>query len=320
MQSGASLYAYAKATDKDYSYRTTATVSFAGSGTEEAPYQIYTAADLANINSASYYKLMNDVDLTDYINQFSQTEGWESIGRDGSETIYFDGNNHKVTGLWCNSTRDNIGLFSCFANGYIKNLTVETANGKQVKGGANTGILIGKMINGTIENCRVFGTVADGTPVGGIVGLFDGGTITKSQASVTITTTGEKSYVGGLVGEITGGEIDQCLTTGEITGQGNESYVGGLVGKNSATITNCYSTVTITSTYNAAGLVAYNYGLVDKCYAMGDLFSNNYAAGVIGYNDGVNAIVQNSAAMNNKIEVVYESQQVQQGAVMVSEL
>ena len=313
LQAGHEVRVSAKAEGKEQSYFTTEVVSFLGKGTEADPYQISTAADLTQVYRKGYYKLMNDIDLTDYINQFSPIEGWQSIGRDGSETVHFDGDGHRITGLWCNSTRDNTGLFSCFANGTIKNLTVVTLNGKQVKGGANTGILIGKMMNGTIENCRVFGTVADGTPVGGIVGLFDGGTITKSQASVSITTTGENSYVGGLVGEITGGEIDQCLTTGEITGQGNESYVGGLVGKNSAAITNCYSTAVISSSYNAAGLVAYNYGLVDKCYAMGDLFSNNYAAGVIGYNDGENAIVRNSAAMNNKIDVVYESQQVQQG-------
>lgn len=313
LQAGHEVRVSAMAEGKEQSYFTTEVVSFLGKGTEADPYQISTAADLTQVYRKGYYKLMNDIDLTDYINQFSPIEGWQSIGRDGSETVHFDGDGHRITGLWCNSTRDNTGLFSSFANGTIKNLTVVTLNGKQVKGGANTGILIGKMMNGTIENCRVFGTVADGTPVGGLVGLFDGGTITKSQASVSITTTGENSYVGGLVGEITGGEIDQCLTTGEITGQGNESYVGGLVGKNSAAITNCYSTAVISSSYNAAGLVAYNYGLVDKCYAMGDLFSNNYAAGVIGYNDGENAIVRNSAAMNNKIDVVYESQQVQQG-------
>ena len=46
------------------------------------------------------------------------------------------------------------GLFCRINGATIKNLTVETAKSKQVKGGANTGILIGKMINGTIENCR----------------------------------------------------------------------------------------------------------------------------------------------------------------------
>ncbi len=313
LQAGHEVRVSAKADGKEQSYFTTETVSYLGKGTEADPYQVYTAADLTGVYRKGYFKLMNDIDLTSYINQFSPSEGWQSIGRDGSETIHFDGNNHKITGLWCNSTRDNTGLFSCFANGTIKNLTVETASGKQVKGGANTGILIGKMINGTLENCKVSGKVSDGTPVGGMVGLLDGGSISRCQATVTITTTLGTPYVGGLVGEITGGTIDQCFTSGTLNGIGAESYVGGLIGKNYATVTNSYSTAIVSSSYNAAGLVAYNYGVVDKCYATGDLFSNNYAAGVIGYNDGENAVVQNSAAMNNKIDVVYESQQVQQG-------
>lgn len=313
LQAGHEVRVSAKADGKEQSYFTTEVVSFLGKGTETDPYQISTAADLTQVYRKGYYKLMNDIDLTSYINQFSPTEGWQSIGRDGSETIHFDGDGHKVTGLWCNSTRDNTGLFSCFANGYIKNLTVETAAGKQVKGGANTGILIGKMINGTIENCKVTGTVADGTPVGGMVGLFDGGEILKCQASVTINTTASTTYAGGLVGEITGGEIDQCYTDGSLTATGDESYAGGLVGKNSGTITNCYSSAVVTSSYNAAGLVAYNFGVVDKCMVSGNLYSNNYAAGVIGYNDGAAAVISNSVALNNIIDVKYESQQEQQG-------
>lgn len=313
LQAGHEVHISAKAEGKEQSYFTTETVQYLGSGKENDPYQVYSASDLTGVYRKGYFKLMNDIDLTDYINQYSPTEGWESIGREGSETIHFDGDGHKITGLWCNSTRDNTGLFSCFANGTIKNLTVETAKGKQVKGGCNTGILIGKMINGTIENCRVSGSVADGTPVGGMVGLFDGGRISLSQAAVTINTTGETSYVGGLVGEITSGEIDQCVTLGTLTATGKTSYVGGLVGKNYATVTNCYSNAIITSPYNAAGLIAYNFGIVDKCYATGDIYSSNYGAGVIGYNDGENAVVKNCVAMNNKIDVTYESQQVQQG-------
>ena len=313
LQAGHEVRVSAKADDKEQSYYTTEIVSYLGTGTEADPYQVYTAADLTGVYRKGYFKLMNDIDLTSYINQFSPIEGWESIGREGSETIHFDGNGHKITGLWCNSTRDNTGLFSCFANGNIKDLTVETAAGKQVKGGANTGILIGKMINGTIENCKVTGAVADGTPVGGMVGLFDGGEILKCQASVTINTTASTTYAGGLVGEITGGDIDQCYTDGSLTATGNESYAGGLVGKNSGTITNCYSSAAVASSYNAAGLVAYNFGVVDKCMASGNLYSNNYAAGIIGYNDGAAAVISNSVALNNIIDVTYESQQTQQG-------
>ena len=313
LQAGHEVRVSAKVNGKEQSYYTTETVSYLGKGTESDPYQVYTAADLTGVYRKGYFKLMNDIDLTEYINQFSPTEGWESIGREGSETIHFDGDGHKITGLWCNSTRDNTGLFSCFANGTIKNLTVETAQGKQVKGGSNTGILIGKMMNGTIENCRVSGTIADGTPVGGMIGLFDGGTISRCYANVTINTTLATSYVGGLVGEITAGEIDQCVVKGTLTATGSESYLGGLIGKNHATVTNCYSLASVHSSYNAAGLVAYNYGIVDKCYATGDLFSSNYAAGIIGYNDGSNAVVKNCVAMNNKIEVIYESQSAQSG-------
>ena len=313
LQAGHEVRVSAKTDGKEQSYFATAVVSYLGKGTEDDPYQISTAADLTCAYRKGYYKLMNDIDLTSYINQYSPTEGWESIGREGSETIYFDGDGHKITGLWCNSTRDNTGLFSCFANGYLKNLTVETASGKEVKGGSNTGILIGKMINGTIENCHVSGNVADGTPIGGIVGLLDGGKILLSKASVTINTTGDDTYVGGLVGDITNGEIDQCVTLGTIIATGKNSQAGGLVGKNAATVTNCYSNAAVTSAYCAAGLVSYNYGLVEKSYATGNLSSQNYGAGVIGYNDGENAIIRNCVAMNQRIDVTFESQSAQSG-------
>lgn len=314
LQAGHEVRISAKAEGKEQSYYTTEIVSYLGKGTESDPYQVYTASDLTGMYRKGYFKLMNDIDLTDYINQYSPTEGWQSIGREGSETIHFDGNGHKITGLWCNSTRDNTGLFSCFANGSIKNLTVVTANGKLVKGGANTGILIGKLINGTITNCKVTGTVADGTPVGGMIGKLDGGKLIGCQADVIVNVTGEDSYVGGLAGEVAG-DVEQCLSYGTLTATGKDSYVGGLVGlsKSGSSISNSYSSAVVNSSLSAAGIVAYNYGVVDKCYAVGNLFSKNYGAGVVGYNDGEDAIVKNCAAMNNKIDVTYESQSAQGG-------
>ena len=314
LQVGQEIWVSAKAEGKEPSYYAMATVSFMGKGTESDPYQVYTAGDLKEVYRKGYFKLMNDIDLTSYINTYGTGEGWEAIGRDGSETVYFDGNGHKITGLWCNTTRDNTGLFSCFANGYIKNLTVETASGKQVKGGKYTGIIIGKLINGEITNCKAFGTVADGTPVGGMIGKLDGGKLLRCQTNVTINVTGGNSYVGGLAGEITG-DVEECLSNGTLTATGTNSYAGGLVGlvNSGSNITNCYSNAKVSSSYNAAGLVAYNYGVVDKCYATGDLFSKNYGAGVIGYNDGAGAVVKNCVAMNNKIDVTYESQSGQGG-------
>ena len=314
LQAGHEVRISAKAEGKEQSYYTTEVVSYLGKGTEEDPYQVYTASDLTGVYRKGYYKLMNDIDLTSYINQYSPTEGWQSIGREGSETIHFDGNGHKITGLWCNSTRDNTGLFSCFANGYIKNLTVETANGKQVKGGNYTGIIIGKLINGEMTNCKVVGSLADGTPVGGLMGKLDGGKVSRCQADVTINVSGENSYIGGLIGE-QNGEVDQCLSYGTLTATGNTSYVGGLIGisNSGSSIANSYSSAVTNSSLSAAGIVAYNFGVVDKCYATGNVFSKNYGAGVVGYNDGEGAVVKNCVAMNNKIDVTFESQSAQSG-------
>lgn len=314
LQAGHEVRISAKAEGKEQSYFTTETVQYLGSGKENDPYQIYTASDLTGVYRKGYFKLMNDIDLTDYINQFSPTEGWQSIGREGSETIHFDGDGHKITGFWCNSTRDNTGLFSCFANGYIKNLTVETANGKQVKGGNCTGIIIGKLINGEMTNCKVTGSLADGTPVGGLMGKLEGGKVSRCQADVTINVSGENSYIGGLIGEVNG-EVDQCLSYGTLTATGKNSYVGGLVGisNSGSTISNGYSSAVTNSSLSASGIVAYNYGIVDKCYAVGNVFSKNYGAGVVGYNDGEGAIVKNCVAMNNKLEVTFESQSAQSG-------
>ena len=314
LQAGHEVRISAKAEGKEQSYYTTEIVSYLGKGTESDPYQVYTASDLTGVYRKGYFKLMNDIDLTSYINQYCPTEGWESIGREGSETIHFDGNGHKITGLWCNSTRDNTGLFSCFANGYIKNLTVETADGKQVKGGNYTGIIIGKLINGEMTNCKVSGSLADGTPVGGLMGKLDGGKVSRCQADVSINVSGDNSYIGGLIGEVDG-EVDQCLSYGTLTATGNTSYVGGLIGisNSGSSITNSYSSAITNSSLSAAGIVAYNYGVVDKCYATGNVFSNNYGAGVVGYNDGEGAVVKNCVAMNNKIDVTFESQSAQSG-------
>lgn len=41
--------------------------------------------------------------------------------------------------------------------------------------------------------------------------------------------------------------------------------------------------------------------------------NTNYGAGIVGYNDGSAATISNCVAVNNKIDVTYESQQVQQG-------
>lgn len=344
LQSGHTVRIGAKVDGKEQSYYTEQVVSYPGKGTEQDPYLVYTADDLTGVYRMGYYKLMNDIDLTEWINTNSPTEGWTGIGRDGSDMSQFDGNGFTISGLWSNSTRDYVGLFSMFSNGTIKNLNVKTAAGKKVKGGNCTGILIGYNTNGRIIDCSVEGDVQGTTNVGGVVGssknneltnlVFDGGVISSTSSAciggiaglsendqitgcysdATMTTSGESANMGGIAGKANS-RIAESVSKGTLTATGANAQVGGIVGTSQANgiVEDCFSSAALTSTYAAAGIVSYNYGSVTRSLATGDLSTRNYAAGVVGYNDGASATVSKSVATCNKIDVTYESQQVQQG-------
>lgn len=335
LQSGDPVRLYAVVDGKGQSPYTDATVNYPGSGTEADPYRVYTAADLQGVYKKGFYKLMNDIDLTEWINKYSPTEGWPAIGKNGVTAVYFDGAGHKITGLWCNTTAGYNGLFSNFPAGYIKNLTVETASGKSVKGGDYTAVLIGRMTNGKIENVTVKGNAEGSNHVGGITGMtsgmkfnnvnYEGETtsssakdiyigglagladgdvsVVSSYAKVKVTTTGANAYAGGIFGK--GSNVILKNSHAETTAKtsGDSTFVGGLVGVTEATdsITKCYSEGTLSATgakSYVGGLVGINKseGLIENCYSISDATSTLYAAGLVAYNYGK---VSNSYSKGN---------------------
>ena len=345
MQSGEEVRVYAVTENNDQSYIMTYNVKYPGSGTVKDPYKVYTADDLQGVFRKGYYQLMNDIDLTAWITKNSPTEGWPSIGRRGSEAVVFDGNNHKITGLWSNTKQDYCGLFSNFDTGTIKDLTVETADGKQVKGGNWTAILIGRLAHGGLQNCTVKGSACGTVRVGGVVGASLFNTLSKVNFSgVVESTVSDKDgtgdteigglaasskhdiinaclsdadinsvaqYIGGLVGSLNYGTLELCKSSGTVKGtRTGECYVGGLIGQNArGSVKDCYSTVEVNSSYMGAGLVAYNTGSVTKCYASGNIYSANYAAGVVGKNDSANATISKCVASSKKVVVTTDNTQ-----------
>lgn len=339
LQSGDLVRLYAVVDAMGQSLYTDAYVSYPGSGTETDPYRVYTAADLQGVYKKGYYKLMNDVDLTAWINKNSPTEGWPAIGKNGLSAIYFDGGGHTISGLWYNTTATFNGLFSNFPAGYIKNLKVRTNTSKTTKGGDYSALLIGRMVNGKIENVDVQGTVVGTAHVGGVVAISSDNQINKTTFSGQITSAVDNAYIGGLVGQserdifntdsvavnITatgkqariGGLVGQSLSNieqcfaghGTLTATGGSSYVGGLVGENgvSGVVKDCYATADVNSTFYGAGLVAYNYGTVSNSYALGNIKSTYYGAGVVGYNDGTAATISNVVAANPYVNVTDQS-------------
>lgn len=316
LQSGAPVQLFADVEGMTPSYLTSSTVGYPGSGTETEPYRIYTAEDLHGASNKGYYKLMNDIDLSAWINENSPTEGWVSIGRNSGELTYINGDGHKVTGLWINTTQDYTGLFSNFSAGVIKNLTVEVASGKKVKGGDYTGVLIGRNANGLLLNCTVKGDVegtvhvggvtgysgnntvntvtyegkvassTENTYVGGFAGLSENDAITSVRTYPTISATGAGCYVGGAIGYLNGGTVTRSLAETVLTATGANDYVGGLIGYSKGEITKSQSSGIVTAYGDnsyTGGLVGFAYNPITNCYSTAKTTGTYYTAGICAY-------------------------------------
>ena len=289
LQSGATIKAYAVKDELIQSYFVTVTVGFEGNGTEENPYLIYTADDLAGINSYSYYKVMNDIDLTEWISTNSPTVGWIPVGKTGGGTMcQLDGDGHTISGLWTNSTGNNTGLISSLENATIKNLTINVANDKMVKGsGDYVGIVVGKSTGSTFENVTVQGNVSGANYVASIAGYADGGTFTNCNANGgQITAIGD--YVAGITGYATDATFTDCAVDNMSVSTNNGGHVGGIAGySDNDQFVNCdvvESSFTGTGSY-AGGIAAgsVNNSTFENCSVTGTTIGGaSYVGGITG--------------------------------------
>ena len=116
-----------------------------GAGTDSDPYQITNADELFEVRNdlLASYKLMNDVDLEQWIEEDNPTQGWSPIGN--TDTPFqgtFDGNNKVIKGLYIKrTTMDNVGLFGHVLQTTIKNLALLAPI---VTGNDNVGALVGR--------------------------------------------------------------------------------------------------------------------------------------------------------------------------------
>ena len=116
-----------------------------------------------------------------------------------------------------------------------------------------------------------------GGEVGSLVAcLWEGGTVSDCYVEGGSVSGG--SAVGGLVGGSGRGTITNCYSTGSVSGT---DWVGGLVGKSSGTITNCYSTGSVSGTWNVGGLVG-GGGAIFNCYSTCDVLGEGYVGGLVG--------------------------------------
>jgi sialate O-acetylesterase len=268
-----------------------------GAGTDVSPYEITTVAQLDEVRNATgvnvYYKLMNDIDLTDWITANAPTAGWNPLPFAG----HFNGNGHFISGLKINRTTSNVGLFgSVTANAEISNLGVATAENDTVTGAENAGILVGGIsgtgVTLTVKNCAVLGNVrATSKNVGAFLGFNNNGNITleNSYAAGSVVSAGDGA--GGLIGNSwSGSGAVSCNVTIQksyaINSVSSTGAAGGLLGGASSSgstsmgkqaimlnISNAYAVnPSITTTTTSCGRI---YGYLKTANAT--LTLNNFA-------------------------------------------
>ena len=255
--------------------------TLSGSGTEDDPYLLATAADLkafrdmANAEASSKLcaTLTADIDLGG--------EAWtpfEGLTVGGAYAGTFDGANHTIKGLSVNSTSSKgVGLFGTVCGATIKNLKVEgnvSASSSVFVGG-----IVGRtQTSATIDSCSFAGTVTSTKKNGaagtaGIVGRVNAGTVTITNCANTATINGTSAIAAGILGN--GGSnkvtIENCYNTGAISGQ---YYASGICGSSTikaqtSSIRNCYNSGTITATNGGsyyAGITANFKGTISNSY------------------------------------------------------
>ena len=115
------------------SLMTYAQFSGSGSGTESDPYLILNPIQLNQMRyfldqKGVYFKLMADIDLTDFLEDENPTQGWQPVGNSRSAAFkgVLDGNGKTISGLWiARSNTDYVGLFGYCIQAKIKNLTIK---------------------------------------------------------------------------------------------------------------------------------------------------------------------------------------------------
>jgi len=247
-------------------------VAPAGSGTEADPWQIATLENLywiaatdavvpsptQAIRWTKSYIQTADIDASPTSTWFPDGlgvyGGWSPIGDElNNFTGRYNGDYHTINNLYIFrigygyggtffNGEDRIGLFGIINSGaVISNIGLTNA---VISGSNYVGVLVGKIVSGTVTNAYTTGSVTGFTIAGGMVGEIVTGTITNAYSTAkTVTCEGR----GGLVGRIEEGIITNAYAIGIMYNSACPPGVlasqqnGGLAGSNTSGIfNNCF--------------------------------------------------------------------------------
>ena len=241
-----------------------------GSGTENDPYQIATAGQLAYMSQIcgdmsdhsiwdyvqAYYVLIDDIalnDTSDFDSWGTNAPQWQwtpIAERSPAFCGHFDGQGHTISGMYIYDTRKGdgssggLGLFGNVDNATIQDLTITmsyiAADGAYVSAGSFSG----EMSNSRMIRCKSDAVIE--YPYAGNCGGLVGEVLDSSDKEGLIQDcefngklmVSAYPTVGGLIGDALAlREMRDCRCNGEIIeldATDYRAYIGGLIGKLSA--------------------------------------------------------------------------------------
>lgn len=235
-----------------------------GEGTESAPIQIATLADLRWLSEHpdkwnGYFMQTADIDAAE-TRTWNNGNGFSPIGTSQNSFYgtYF-GNGHVIKNLYIHQegyTNKGIGLF-----GYTKNALITKLGLKNIvisaPGDYGVGGLVGIAQNTIIKECYVTGTITATGNVGGILG-----NVADMGSGQTETGSLSDSYADVVI------EVDRFGSAGGLSTLSNTDFK----------ITNSYSIGQIEESCSAGGLVPPGYS-VNGPFAIEDAFWDTGASG-----------------------------------------
>lgn len=255
-----------------------------GNGTEESPYLIESAQNLAFLSYMCacgfdtyemYFKLTTDIDLNG-----SEDLPWQPIGglmftyietgcssksqtADNAFQGHFDGDGHRIYNIYVDAEYG--GLFGRINQ---RNATIENV----------------KMVNGYIHGNSYTGGIAANC-LGYIANCMNGAEIVS-----------ENGAGGGIVG-YSQSSVSECYNEGNVTGY----FAGGIAGMTTRFIKNSYNIADINASMASGGIVGFEMGKISikNCYNVGNISCDSiYAGGMIGLQDAQTDTIVNSYYLN----------------------
>jgi hypothetical protein len=235
-----------------------------GSGSEQDPYILQTAGNIAylteQVNNGTtyegvYFALGQDIDMCNVetlpigkFNKYFDTDTNETVDASTYFLGTFDGKKHVIKNLNIKYVEESDGSFGSTLGG--------------------TGFFACLSNQSVIRQLTLSGKVTGGDVTGGFVGQMTGGLIEECCNEMAITA---ESYTGGIAGVIEGGAIVACYNSGEINGA---TEIGGIIGQGAenGSVSYCYNTASVTSKgFGGAGIggALYDNFSISNCYSIG---------------------------------------------------